>query len=151
MIWPSIVLAQTYGSTTRGGRRPLQSQRGVSCRVTCGLLASRCIRLCRVARAAENQSSPVGQIQVAKFRSVDSLARAGTNLWAETGESGPPAVAPPGTGGRGHVTAGTIESSNVDLAEEMVSMIQHQRAFSASSKVIATADDMLSQLMQLKR
>jgi flagellar hook protein FlgE len=100
---------------------------------------------------SNGQTSPVGQLQVAKFRSVDSLARAGTNLWAETGESGPPAVAPPGTGGRGQVTAGTIENSNVDLAEEMVSMIQHQRAFSASSKVIATADDMLSQLIQIKR
>ena len=69
----------------------------------------------------------------------------------ETSESGPPAVAAPGSGGRGQVTAGTIESSNVDIGEEMVSMIQHQRAFSASSKVIATADEMLSQLMQLKR
>jgi flagellar hook protein FlgE len=44
-----------------------------------------------------------------------------------------------------------VEGSNVDLGEEMVSMIQHQRAFSANSKVIATADEMLSQLMQLKR
>ena len=100
---------------------------------------------------SNGQTSPVGQIQVAKFRSVDSLARAGNNLWAETSESGPAAVAPPGSGGRGQVTSGTIESSNVDLGDEMVSMIQHQRAFSASSKVIATADDMLSQLMQLKR
>jgi flagellar hook protein FlgE len=100
---------------------------------------------------SNGQTAPVGQLQVAKFRSVDSLARAGNNLWAETGESGPPAVAPPGTGGRGQVTAGTIESSNVDLGEEMVAMIQHQRAFSASSKVIATADDMLSQLIQIKR
>lgn len=97
------------------------------------------------------RSVPVGQLQVAKFRATDSLGRAGNNLWVETSESGPPAVAPPGSGGRGQVTAGTIESSNVDIAEEMVSLIQHQRAFSASSKVIATADEMLSQLMQLKR
>jgi flagellar hook protein FlgE len=97
------------------------------------------------------RSVPVGQLQVAKFRATDSLARAGNNLWVETSESGPPAVAAPGAGGRGQVTAGTIESSNVDIGEEMVSMIQHQRAFSASSKVIATADEMLSQLMQLKR
>jgi flagellar hook protein FlgE len=96
------------------------------------------------------RSVPVGQLQVAKFRAVDALARAGTNLWAETSESGPAAVAPPGAGGRGQVAAGTIENSNVDLGEEMVSMILHQRAFSASSKVIATADEMLSQLMQLK-
>ena len=48
------------------------------------------------------------------------------------------------------MTAGTVETSNVDLGEEMVSMIQHQRAFSANSRVIATADEMLSQLMQIK-
>lgn len=96
------------------------------------------------------RSVPVGQLQVAKFRAVEQLARAGNNLWAETSESGPAAVAPPGAGGRGQVSAGTIESSNVDLGEEMVSMIVHQRAYSASSKVIATADEMLSQLMQLK-
>jgi flagellar hook protein FlgE len=97
------------------------------------------------------RSVPLGQLQVAKFRAVESLARAGNNLWAETRESGTAAIAPPGAGGRGQVTAGSVENSNVDLAEEMVSMIQHQRAFSANSKVIATADEMLSQLMQLKR
>jgi flagellar hook protein FlgE len=97
------------------------------------------------------RSVPVGQLLVAKFRATDALARAGNNLWVETTESGPAAVAPPGAGGRGQVTAGVVEGSNVDLGEEMVSMIQHQRAFSANSKVIATADEMLSQLMQLKR
>jgi flagellar hook protein FlgE len=97
------------------------------------------------------QSVPVGQLQVALFRSVDSLGRAGNNLWVETKESGAAAIAAPGAGGRGQVSAGTIETSNVDLGEEMVSMIQHQRAFSANSKIIATADDMLSELMQLKR
>jgi flagellar hook protein FlgE len=100
---------------------------------------------------SNGRSVPLGQLQVAKFRAVESLARAGNNLWAETRESGTAAVAAPGAGGRGQVTAGSVEGSNVDLAEEMVSMIQHQRAFSANSKVIATADEMLSQLMLLKR
>jgi flagellar hook protein FlgE len=100
---------------------------------------------------SNGRSVPLGQLQVAKFRAVESLARAGQSLWAETTESGTPAIAPPGAGGRGQVTSGSIENSNVDLAEEMVSMIQHQRAFSANSKVIATADEMLSQLMQIKR
>ena len=97
------------------------------------------------------RSIPIGQLQVALFRSVDSLGRAGNNLWVETSESGPAAIAAPGAGGRGQVSAGTIETSNVDLGEEMVAMIQHQRAFSANSKIIATADDMLSELMQIKR
>jgi flagellar hook protein FlgE len=97
------------------------------------------------------RSVPVGQLQVAKFRSTDSLARAGNNLWVETAESGAAAVAAPGAGGRGQVSAGSLEASNVDLGEEMVTLIQHQRAFSANSRVIASADEMLSQLMQLKR
>lgn len=100
---------------------------------------------------SNGRSVPVGQLQVAKFRATEGLARAGQNLWAETSESGTAAVAAPGSGGRGTLTSGAIESANVDLGEEMVSMIQHQRAFSANSKVIATADQMLSELMQLKR
>lgn len=97
------------------------------------------------------RSVPVGQIQIAKFRATESLARAGNNLWMETSESGSAAVSAPGTGGGGLLTSGALESSNVDLGEEMVTMILHQRAFSASSKVIAAADDLLSELMQLKR
>jgi flagellar hook protein FlgE len=93
----------------------------------------------------------VGQLQVAAFRSVDGLARAGNNLWVATKESGGAVLGSPGSGGRGTLSAGAIEASNVDAGEEMVSMIQHQRAFSANSKVIAAADDLLSQLMQLKR
>ena len=96
------------------------------------------------------RSVPVGQLQVAKFRATDALGRAGNNLWVETLESGPPALGAAGAGGRGQLTAGSVESSNVDLGEEMVSMIQHQRAFSANSRVIATADEMLSQLMLIK-
>jgi flagellar hook protein FlgE len=93
----------------------------------------------------------IGQLQLALFRSTDGLARAGTGLWIETKESGSPVLGGPGGGGRGTLSAGTIEQSNVDMGEEMVSLIQHQRAFGANSKVINAADDMLSQLMQLKR
>lgn len=97
------------------------------------------------------RSVPVGQMMIARFRATDALARAGNNLWIETTDSGTAAIAPAGAGGRGQVMAGTIEGSNVDMGDEMVSMIQHQRAFSANSRVIATADGMLSELMQLKR
>jgi flagellar hook protein FlgE len=93
----------------------------------------------------------VGQLQLAVFRSTDGLARAGTGLWLETKESGSPVLGAPGGGGRGTLSAGAIEQSNVDMGEEMVSLIQHQRAFGANSKVINAADDMLSQLMQIKR
>jgi len=93
----------------------------------------------------------VGQLQLAVFRSTNGLARAGQGLWIETKDSGTAVLGPPGAGGRGTLSAGAIEQSNVDMGEEMVSLIQHQRAFGANSKVINAADDMLSQLMQIKR
>ncbi|HET9957938.1 MAG TPA: flagellar hook protein FlgE [Polyangiaceae bacterium] len=94
---------------------------------------------------------PVGQLVVAKFRSQEGLGRAGQGLWVATAESGDPALGAPGSGGRGSLSSGALEASNVDLGEEFVGMITHQRAYSANSKVIATADDMLSMLMQMKR
>jgi flagellar hook protein FlgE len=100
---------------------------------------------------SNGRARSVGQLQVAAFRAPEGLGRAGNNLWVATTESGGAVLGNPGTGGRGSVTAGAVEASNVDVGEEMVSMIQHQRAFSANSKVISAADDLLSQLMQLKR
>ncbi len=94
---------------------------------------------------------PVGELVIAKFRSEDGLARAGQGLWAATRESGEAALGAASSGGRGALSAGALETSNVDLAEEFVGMITHQRAYSADSKVISTADDILTQLMQLKR
>jgi len=100
---------------------------------------------------SNGRAGRVGQLQVAAFRAPDGLARAGNSLWVATTESGGAVLGNPGTGGRGTLSAGALEASNVDVGEEMVSMIQHQRAFSANSKVISAADDLLSQLMQLKR
>jgi len=93
----------------------------------------------------------IAQLGVAKFRSNDGLGRAGQNLWIETRESGEAAMGHAGTGGRGAVSAGTLEGSNVDLAEEFVGLIQHQRSFSANSKTITTADEMLQELINIKR
>ena len=56
-----------------------------------------------------------------------------------------------GTGGRAAVSAGTLEQSNVDLAQQFVDLISHQRSFQANSKTITTADEMLQELVNLKR
>ncbi len=93
----------------------------------------------------------IGQLAVAKFRANEGLGRAGQNLWIETRDSGTGAMGTAGSGGRGAVSAGTLESSNVDLAEEFVGLIQHQRSFSANSKTITTADEMLQELINIKR
>jgi flagellar hook protein FlgE len=97
------------------------------------------------------QQLAVGQLAVAKFRSNDGLGRAGQNLWIETRDSGTAAFGTAGSGGRGAVSAGALEGSNVDLAEEFVGLIQHQRSFSANSKTITTADEMLQELINIKR
>lgn len=99
---------------------------------------------------SNGNSLPVGQVVVAKFASTTSLGRAGNGLWVATSESGGAVLGAAGSGGRGMISAGAIEQSNVDIAEEMVAMIQHQRAYGANSKVITTADDMLTALMQIK-
>ena len=93
----------------------------------------------------------MSQLGIAKFRSNDGLGRAGQNLWIATRESGTAAMGTAGSGGRGATTGGALEGSNVDLASEFVSMIQHQRSFSANSKTITTADEMLQELISLKR
>jgi flagellar hook protein FlgE len=97
------------------------------------------------------QKIAMAQLAVAKFRSNDGLGRAGQNLWIETRESGTAAMGTAGSGGRGATSAGALEGSNVDLAEEFVGLIQHQRSFSANSKTITTADEMLQELINIKR
>jgi flagellar hook protein FlgE len=97
------------------------------------------------------QKIAMSQLAIAKFRSNDGLGRAGQNLYISTRESGNAAMGTAGSGGRGATTGGALEGSNVDLASEFVSMIQHQRSFSANSKTITTADEMLQELINIKR
>jgi flagellar hook protein FlgE len=97
------------------------------------------------------QKLAISQLAVAKFRSNDGLGRAGQNLWIETRESGTAALGTAASGGRAAVSSGALEASNVDLAEEFVGLIQHQRSFSANSKTITTADEMLQELINIKR
>ena len=100
---------------------------------------------------SNGQTVAAGKIAIAKFRSNDGLGRAGQNLWISTKESGEAALGSAGEGGRGAVVAGALEQSNVDIAEQFVELITHQRAFSANSKTITTADQMLQELMTIKQ
>lgn len=100
---------------------------------------------------SNGQTVAAGKLAVAKFRSNDGLGRAGHNLWVATRDSGEAALGVVGTGGRGSVVSGALEQSNVDVAEQFVDLIAHQRAFQANSKTITTADEMLQELMTIKR
>jgi flagellar hook protein FlgE len=97
------------------------------------------------------QKIAVGQLAIAKFRSNEGLGRAGQSLWIETRDSGVAALGVAGSGGRGAVSVGALEQSNVDLAKQFVDLIAHQRAFQADSKTITTADEMLQELVNIKR
>ena len=93
----------------------------------------------------------ISQLGIAKFVSNDGLGRAGNQTFIATRDSGEAAMGTAGSGGRAAVSAGALEGSNVDLAEEFVGLIQHQRAYSANSRTITTADSMLQELLSIKR
>ena len=91
----------------------------------------------------------VGTIQLANFINPAGLAPLGQNLYTETASSGTPQVNAPGTNGVGQLVQGSVETSNVNVVEELVSMIQAQRAYEINSKAITTSDQMLQRLSQL--
>ncbi len=93
----------------------------------------------------------LGRIALAQFSNPVGLSRIGNNLLAETGNSGLPQVGIPSGGSLGHLASGFLESSNVDLPTEFANMIVAQRGFQANSRVITTSDEILQDIVQLKR
>lgn len=91
----------------------------------------------------------IGQIQLANFMNPAGLDPRGGNLFAETSASGSPQTGNPGANGLGVINQGVVESSNVNVVEELVAMIQTQRAYEINSKAIQTSDQMLARLTQL--
>jgi len=91
------------------------------------------------------------RIQLVRFNNPAGLRSAGANLMEETQASGSPNLGNPGESGYGSLMQGYLETSNVNVAEEMVSMILAQRAYEINSKAIQTSDQMLEQINQIKR
>ena len=94
---------------------------------------------------------PFYQLPLATFRNADSLTALAGNAYVESPDSGSPTISDPGSLGAGSIKASSLEASNVDLAEEFSNMIRYQRAYSASSRIITTADEMLQEANNLKR
>ncbi len=92
----------------------------------------------------------IGQISVARFTNPAGLSREGSNLWRTTPNSGTPTLLPANLAGS-QIRSRYLEMSNVDLATEFASMIVSQRSFQANSKSITTSDELMQELMQLKR
>jgi flagellar basal-body rod protein FlgG len=102
-----------------------------------------------VQQAGATAAQPVGQITIAGFVNPGGLDPKGENLFAESASSGTPIAGAPGSNGLGQLMQGNVETSNVNVVEELVSMIQTQRAYEINSKAVQTSDQMLQKLAQL--
>jgi flagellar hook protein FlgE len=99
----------------------------------------------------DGTSRPFYQLPLATFRNPDGLATISGNAYLQSPNSGTASISAPGSLGAGVIKASSLEASNVDLAEEFSNMIRFQRAYSASSRIITTADEMLQEANSLKR
>ena len=100
---------------------------------------------------SNGEMTPMFQLALADFPSYDGLTKMGRNLYAESLASGQPLPGTASTGRLGNISPSSLEMSNVDLAEEFVKMITTQRAFQANSRVITSSDEILQELINIKR
>ncbi len=100
---------------------------------------------------SNGQTQDIAQIALAKFENPEAMFKVGNNRLKEARDSGAPALGGPGRAGRGKVMAKSLERSTVDLAMEFVNLIQNQRGFQANAKTITTTDELLGEVINLKR
>ncbi len=100
---------------------------------------------------SNNLREPIGKLALATFANPGGLAKAGNSSYRVADNSGQPAIGEASSGGRGSLIAGALEMSNVDLAEEFTGLIVAQRGFQANSRVISSSDEILQDLVNLKR
>ena len=100
---------------------------------------------------SNGKSKPLYQVALANFANYSGLESVGSGLFEATAGSGAAVAGTANSGGRGSISAGSLEMSNVDLAQEFVKMITIQRAYQANSRVISTSDEMMQELNSLKR
>ncbi|WP_249979037.1 flagellar hook protein FlgE [Vreelandella olivaria] len=98
---------------------------------------------------SNEESRAAGQVALVTFRNPEGLRPDGDNLWAATGASGQELIGAPGAGLRGLIQPSAIETSNVDMASELVDMIIAQRAYQANSQSISTQDELLQTIINL--
>ncbi|MES2263444.1 MAG: flagellar hook protein FlgE [Pseudomonadota bacterium] len=99
---------------------------------------------------SNGKSRALAQIVMTNFANVDGLTPLGNNAWAESSTSGTPQVGTPGAGSMGQLRSSSVESSNVDLTAELVSMITAQRVYQANAQTIKTQDSVLQTLVNLR-
>jgi len=100
---------------------------------------------------SNNQTLALGQIVLANFANPEGLLRAGMNSFQTTLSSGAPVIGVAGTGGRGTITGGSLEQSNVDIATEFANMIVTQRGYQANARVVTTFDQLTQDTINMKQ
>ena len=102
-------------------------------------------------RFSNGQAKTMGQVTLSNFANESGLRQVGTTSWSETFASGEPATGAPGSASLGKVQSGALEGSNVDITNELVSMITAQRSFQANAKVISTGDTLTQTVINIGR
>lgn len=102
------------------------------------------------ARFTNGQTQALGKVAVAKFSNPQGLQTIGSNLWAATRDSGEPVFGEAGSGGLGALQSGGLETSNVDLARQLIKLISAQRAFQANAQVISAADTVTQTVINIR-
>jgi len=150
--WDLVDANGTLGDVT-GYSSPSNTTFQIQDGFTSGMLRSISVDESGIVAASysNGQLIPVFQVAMADFPAYEGLSKMGGNLYAESVNSGQPLPGVAGDGRLGSITPMAIEMSNVDLAQEFVKMITTQRAFQANSRVITTSDEILNELINLKR
>ena len=102
-------------------------------------------------RFSNGQANKMGQITLTNFANPEGLKQKGATSWIETFGSGEPATGEPGSASLGTLLAGALEGSNVDITQELVSMIGAQRSFQANAQVISTGDTLTQTVINIRR
>ncbi|NEV60529.1 flagellar hook protein FlgE [Thiorhodococcus minor] len=102
------------------------------------------------ARFTNGRSELLGQVAIANFKNPQGLQQLGENNWAQSYDSGDPVFGEPGDGRLGSIQSAALESSNVDLAEELVDLIQAQRNYQANAQTISTADEVTQTIINIR-
>ncbi len=103
-----------------------------------------------VSASVNGQVQTLGQIQIATFQNPSGLSSLGNNVFGQSAASGAPIVSNPGAGGAGTIQSGFLETSNVDITEEMVQQIISGNSFKANANAIRAADEMVGTLLDIK-
>jgi flagellar hook protein FlgE len=100
---------------------------------------------------SNGRTRAIGQLALASFANPEGLEKVGGSNYRVTMNSGLAQLGTAGAGGRGLLSTGTLEMSNVDLAQEFTNLIVAQRGFQANSRVVTTSDELLMEVVNLKR